>query len=110
LPDEYYLQAMKDFDLSEIQMQRKPLEIVEKESPSYVIGYNRDNIVFLLEALKLNNNDLTREVISLMELLQVNLQTKQELSSLMQKAQAVNQDYLSNVQIHEEITSTQTHP
>jgi hypothetical protein len=35
---------MKDFDIAEVQMQRKALEIIEKESPSFVIGYNKEMI------------------------------------------------------------------
>ena len=66
MPDNVYNEYMKDYDLKEVQFQRKPVEELERESPSYVIGYQKDCLEVFLEVLKNHEDSTTNEAISLL--------------------------------------------
>ena len=45
---------------------------MEKEFPSYVIGYQKESLQTILDVLKNQDNEIICETIGLIELLQVN--------------------------------------
>jgi hypothetical protein len=45
---------------------------MEKEFPSYVIGYQRQSLQTFLDILKNHDDEITCETIGLIELLQIN--------------------------------------
>ena len=90
MPDNVYNEYMKDYDLKEVQFQRKPVEELERESPSYVIGYQKDCLEVFLEVLKNHEDSTTNEAISLLELLQINPKYKAALSENIGKLRDIN--------------------
>lgn len=55
---------------------RISLEEMEKEFPRYLIGYNSDYLNVFLELLKSGKEECKREVLSLLEVLPINLDVK----------------------------------
>ena len=53
---------------------------MEKEFPRYLIGYNNEYIQVFLELLKIGTEESKREVLSLIESLPINIDTKVYLS------------------------------
>ena len=49
---------------------------MEKEFPSYVIGYNKECLELFLDVLKNHDDAITNEAISVIELLQINPKIK----------------------------------
>lgn len=76
LPNHMYNDFMRDYDIKEIQLQRLPQERLESELPSYVIGFDQDNIDVLLNALNHKDEIIANETIALLELLQINPKLK----------------------------------
>ena len=101
--EEVYTVPMKEYELSEVNMVRKPLEVIEKESPSYVIGYSKELISLFLEALKLHDDLVTKQVISLLSLLQVNPESKREMTEKIVKAKAVDQKHFQGINPSQDI-------
>lgn len=89
LPDNIYNDFMKDYDLKEVQFQRIPPETMEKEFPSYVIGQNSECLEIFLDVLCNKDDAITNEVISLIELLQMNPKIKNNLSDRIGKLKVV---------------------
>lgn len=85
LPDAVYNEYMKDYDLREVQFQRRPQEDMEKEFPSYVIGYQKESLQIFLDVLKNHDDEITCESIGLIELLQINPQFKSYISEKINK-------------------------
>jgi hypothetical protein len=52
------------------------MEEMEKEFPRYLIGYNSDYLTVFLDLLKSGKEDCKREVLSLLEILPINLDVK----------------------------------
>ena len=90
LPDNVYNDYMKDYDLKEVQFQRRLIEDLERESPSYVIGYQKDCMEVFLEVLTNHDDKTTNEAISLIELLQINPKTKTNLSENIAKLKNIS--------------------
>lgn len=90
LPDNVYNEYMKDYDLKEVQFQRKLVEDLERESPSYVIGYQKECLEIFLEVLSNHEDSTTNEAISLIELLQINPKQKMNLSENIAKLRNIN--------------------
>lgn len=63
---------------------------MEKEFPSYVIGYNKECLELFLEVLKNHDDAITNEAISLIELLQINPKIKNYLNDKIAKLKNVN--------------------
>jgi len=65
LPDDMYDYFMKQYDVKDIIFERMPEDRMEKEFPSYFIGYSKDCMDIFLEVLKNHNDSITNEVITL---------------------------------------------
>lgn len=106
LPDHIYNHYMKDYDLTQVQFERVPQDRMEKEFPSYVIGYHRECLDVFLEVLSNRDDAITNEVISLIELLQINPKIKNYLNDKICKLKAINTK--QNQAANQEATSTDT--
>jgi len=49
---------------------------MEKEFPRFLIGYNNDYLTLFIELLQTGNEECKREVLSLLEILPINIDTK----------------------------------
>ena len=58
---------------------------MEKEFPSYVIGYQKESLSTILDVLKNQDNEIICETIGLIELLQINPQFKNHISDKLNK-------------------------
>ena len=58
---------------------------MEKEFPSYLIGYNVEYTTILLELLQTGNEICKREVLSLLETLPINIEFKVVISDTLRK-------------------------
>ena len=85
LPETVYNDYMKDYDIKEVQFQRKSQDDMEKEFPSYVIGYQKESLQTILDVLKNQDNEIICETIGLIELLQINPQFKNFISDRLNK-------------------------
>lgn len=85
LPETVYNDYMKDYDIKEVQFQRKSQDDMEKEFPSYVIGYQKESLQTILDVLKYQDNEIICETIGLIELLQINPQFKNFISDRLNK-------------------------
>ena len=85
LPETVYNDYMKDYDIKEVQFQRKSQDDMEKEFPSYVIGYQKESLQTILDVLKNQDNEIICETIGLIELLQINPQFKNFISDRINK-------------------------
>jgi len=83
---------MKSYDLKDIQLEKISQDRVEKEFPSYVIGYNQENIDVLLDVLKNHNDLITSEVVAMIELLQLSPKIKNYLSDKITKLKTIQPD------------------
>ena len=63
---------------------------MEKEFPSYVIGYSRECLDIFLEVLNNRDDAIINEVISLIELLQINPKIKTYLSEKIGKLKTIS--------------------
>jgi|APSaa5957512535_1039671.scaffolds.fasta_scaffold61957_2 hypothetical protein len=63
---------------------------MEKEFPSYIIGYSKDCLDIFLEVLNNRDDAIINEVISLIELLQINPKIKTFLSDKIAKFKNIN--------------------
>lgn len=90
LPNHMYNDFMRDYDLKEVQLQRLPQERLESELPSYVIGFDSDNINALLNALKSKDDTIANETIALFDLLQMNPRIKKYISETIAKIKNVD--------------------
>ena len=80
---------------------------MEKEFPSYMIGYNLESLDVFLDVLRNHDHDaITIEVISLIELLQINPKIKNYLSDKIGKLKAINTK--QSQAVNQEATSTDT--
>ncbi len=87
LPERVYNDYMKDYDLKEVTLERVPLELMEKDFPSYVIGYHHADV--FLDVLRVHDDAITNEAVSLIELLQINPKVKAQLSGGISKLRNV---------------------
>ena len=55
---------------------RMSYEDMEKEFPRYLIGFNSDYLNMFLELLKSGKEECKREVLSLLEILPINMEVK----------------------------------
>jgi hypothetical protein len=53
-----------------------PQEEMEKDFPRYLIGYNQDYLSVFIELLQMGNEEISREVLSLLEILPINVDIK----------------------------------
>lgn len=79
---------------------------MEKEFPSYVIGYHRECLDVFLEVLSNRDDAITNEVISLIELLQINPKIKNYLNDKICKLKPINTK--QSQAASQEATSTDT--
>ena len=49
---------------------------MEKDFPRYLIGYNQDYLSVFIELLQMGNEEISREVLSLLEILPINVDIK----------------------------------
>jgi len=70
---------------------------MEKEFPSYVIGYNKECLELFLDVLKNHDDAITNEAISLIELLQINPKIKNYLNDKITKLKNINAQHVQAV-------------
>ena len=63
---------------------------MEKEFPSYVIGYSKECLELFLDVLKNHDDAITNEAISLVELLQINPRIKSNLNERINKLKNID--------------------
>ena len=66
---------------------------MEKEFPSYIIGYSKDCYDLFLEVLNNRDDTIINEAISLIELLQINPKIKSFLSDKIGKLKNISAKY-----------------
>jgi hypothetical protein len=76
LSDEVYDEQLSEYKIEKIHIQRVNPEEMEKEFPRYIIGYNHDYLSMLLDLFKTGKEECKREVLSLLEILPINLDIK----------------------------------
>ena len=81
---------------------------MEKEFPSYVIGYSRECLDIFLEVLNNRDDAIINEVISLIELLQINPKIKTYLSERILIGKLKTISTKQSQAVSQEATSTDT--
>jgi hypothetical protein len=81
---------------------------MEKEFPSYVIGYSRECLDIFLEVLNNRDDAIINEVISLIELLQINPKIKTYLSERILVGKLKTISTKQSQAVSQEATSTDT--
>ena len=76
LDESVYEEQLKEYKIEQLYIMRISLEEMEKEFPRYLIGYNSDYLNVFLELLKSGKEECKREVLSLLEVLPINLDVK----------------------------------
>ena len=76
---------IKDFIENRYDYAEERLDDMEKEFPSYVMGYQKESLQTILDVLKYEHNEIICETIGLIELLQINPQFKNFISDRLNK-------------------------
>lgn len=76
LDEQYYDELVKDYKIESLFINRVPTETIEKEFPRYLIGYNSEYLGLFLELLETGKEECKREVLSLLEILPINVDYK----------------------------------
>jgi hypothetical protein len=90
LPDEMYSYPMKNYDLKEVVMTRVATERMEKEFPSFVIGYSQECLDVFLDVLKNPNDAIASEVIGLIEAIQLSPKIKSYLNERLTQLKVIS--------------------
>jgi hypothetical protein len=64
---------------------------MEREFPRYLIGYNQEYLSMFVELLQMSNEEISREVLKLLEILPINLEIKINLRENIFKFSAESQ-------------------
>ena len=84
-----YSDLMREYNLNDINMQRLVPERLEKELPSYVIGYDQGCIDVFIQVLRRCDRDVSCEVISLVEALQISPKLLRMVSETVSKLRPI---------------------
>jgi len=76
LEENVYDEQTKEYKIEQLHINRVPQEEMEKEFPRYLIGYNKDYLGLFLDLLNHGQEECKREVLSLLELLPINMEVK----------------------------------
>jgi hypothetical protein len=76
LEESAYDEQVKEYKIEQLHINRYTREEMEREFPRYLIGYNKEYLMTFLDLLKEGNEECKREVLSLLEILPVNLEYK----------------------------------
>lgn len=87
-----YNDYMRDYTLNDINMQRLVPERLEKELPSYVIGYDQGCIDVFIQVLRRRDRDVSCEVIGLVEALQISPKLLKMVSDTISKMRPIPQE------------------
>lgn len=67
---------MKEYKIEALHINRYARDDMEKEFPRYLIGYNKEYLNQFLDLLKSGKEECKREVLSLLEMLPINIDVK----------------------------------
>lgn len=76
LEDNIYDEQVSEYKIEKLHISRIPTEEMEKEFPRFLIGYNSEYLRLFLDLLKTSKEECKREILTLLEILPINLEAK----------------------------------